>query len=322
MQKTLIAAQRRPHQLVQLCAACTRVASGASTMTTARCYATQSSRRHQTSSPAASASPRRTTIRACRSSSGTIPRCFSNTAAAASAAAPERTETSGPATDKDTNQKQAPRPGEPDYYALFPQTLPSGPPPAGPFAIDTRALRREYLQLQAAVHPDFHHAAGGSSSNTTETDASAADDNGSSSSSNSAHSPARRRAEAASSYINAAYKTLSSPLLRAQYLLDRQHGLDLAGDEAASLAAPDPELLGEVMMAREEVEEAEVEADLEGPRRENEERISECEEGLGRAFAEGRVDEAVALTVRLKYWLNVRETIDNWEPGRPAVLQH
>ncbi|TLD28167.1 hypothetical protein PspLS_03986 [Pyricularia sp. CBS 133598] len=312
MQKTLITAQRRPQQLVQLCAACARVAGGAST--TARSYATQPPRRHQTSTPVSSAAPR-TMIRTCRPSS-TIPRCFSSTTAAPSATSAGRTETSGAATN-DTVKEQPPRSSEPDYYALFPQTLASGPPPAGPFVIDTRALRREYLQLQAAVHPDFHHAAGGGSSNAAETDVSS-----SNSSSNSTHSPARRRAEAASSHINAAYKTLSSPLLRAQYLLDRQHGLDLAGDEAASLAAPDPELLGEVMMAREEVDEAEVEADLERPRRENEERIRQCEEGLARAFAEGRVDEVVALTIRLKYWLNVRETIDNWEPGRPAVLQH
>lgn len=139
---------------------------------------------------------------------------------------------------------------------------------------------------------------------------------------NKAHSPARRRAEAASSHINAAYKTLSSPLLRALYILDRQHGIDLAGDEAASLTRPDAQLLSDVMTAREEIDEAETEADLERPREENEQRIAECEKGLARAFAEGRVQDAVALTVRLKFWLSSRESIDNWEPGSPGVLQH
>lgn len=193
------------------------------------------------------------------------------------------------------------------YYALFPQTLATGPPPTGPFSIDVRALRREFLQLQAASHPDFHHSAASSSS----------------SSSSQSHSVSRRKAEALSSHINAAYKTLSTPLLRAQYLLAERYGIDLAGDEASSLTGPpDPALLMEVMAAREVIEEATSEEELEEVRVENTERIQVCLEELEGAFEREDVTAAVRETVRLRYWENIRESIDAWEEGKPVVLQH
>lgn len=200
------------------------------------------------------------------------------------------------------------------YYALFPQTLPQGAPPDGPFHIDVRALRREFLQLQAASHPDYHHSA----SETTTTDA----ETGATTTTN-AKSDTRRRAEALSSHINSAYRTLASPLLRAQYVLAERHGVDLAGDEAAALSGPaDLALLAEVMAAREEVDEAESEEDLEGPAAENEGRLRAAERALGEALERGDVQAAVAESVRLKYWENIRESIRNWEGGKPFVLEH
>jgi len=188
------------------------------------------------------------------------------------------------------------------FYALFPETLPAGPPPSGPFEIDVRALRREFLRLQAAAHPDFHHhAASGASAD---------------------QSAARRRAEATSAVINQAFKTLSNPLLRAQYLLREQHGVDLEGDEAGSQAAPDPELLMTALEAREVIEEAECESDLEDVKTANEERIRESEQALATAFAEGDVTAAKAEAVKLRYWVNIRETVNNWEKGKPVVLHH
>lgn len=225
------------------------------------------------------------------------------------------------APQQQQQQQQPPPPPPPDspsstttpaplaYYALFPQTLPAGPPPNGPFAIDVRALRREFLQLQAASHPDFHHAAAASSS--------------SSSSSSQSHSLSRRKAEALSSHINAAYQTLATPLLRAQYLLSERHGLDLAGDEASRLTGPpDAALLGEVMAAREAVEEAVREADLDELRAENAERVRVCLDALAAAFAAEDVAAAVRETVRLRYWENIRESVEAWEEGKPVVLQH
>ncbi|EAQ89385.1 hypothetical protein CHGG_06004 [Chaetomium globosum CBS 148.51] len=99
----------------------------------------------------------------------------------------------------------------PTYYALFPETLPDGPPPTGKFPIDLRALRNEFLRLQAASHPDFHHSA----SQTSPTPPTQGNNNNNNTNTKSA---ARLHAEATSAQINAAYKTLSSPLLRAHWL--------------------------------------------------------------------------------------------------------
>lgn len=64
-------------------------------------------------------------------------------------------------------------------------------------------------------------------------------------------------AQLQSSVINKAYHTLKDPLSRAQYLLKEQ-GIQV--NEGDSLS--DPELLMEVMEFREELEEAQSEADI------------------------------------------------------------
>lgn len=180
-----------------------------------------------------------------------------------------------------------------------------------------RALRREFLRLQAASHPDYFHSA---STSSTSSSSPTSDQE-----SNEA-AKRRRQAEATSSHINAAYKTLSHPLLRAQYILAERYGVDLAGDEAGNHtsvgAAADPALLVEVLEAREAIDEAESEADLEGPMAENEERIGRCIEGLRRAFAEGDVDGAIGEAVRLRYWESIKEGIRGWEKGVGGGLLH
>ncbi|KAI0838840.1 Co-chaperone Hsc20 [Hypoxylon sp. FL0890] len=176
------------------------------------------------------------------------------------------------------------------HYDLFPQTLPQGPPPKGPFAIDTRALRREFLTLQATAHPDLVPPG-----------------------------PEKRRAEAASARINEAYRTLAHPLLRAQYLLSLR-GIDVANDETGRVE--DPSLLMLVLETREMIEEAQSEEELEPIREENEGRIRESEGRLAKAFEEGDEAEARREVTRLRYWINVRESIQNWERGKPIVLEH
>ncbi|KAL3418633.1 Fe-S protein assembly co-chaperone HscB [Phlyctema vagabunda] len=175
------------------------------------------------------------------------------------------------------------------HYELFPKTLPKGPPPAGAFPIDTRELRREFLQLQAVAHPDRHAA------------------------------ELKTRAEATSAYINEAYKTLSNPLLRAQYLLGLR-GIDVAEDETAKL--DDEQLLMLVLETREEIEDVETEADLEPIRVENENRIMFSEQLLEQAFKRNDLKSAKDETVRLRYWVNIRESLDGWEKGKPIVLAH
>ena len=129
----------------------------------------------------------------------------------------------------------------------------------------------------------------------------------------------KKRAEALSSRINEAYKTLQNPLLRAQYLLSLR-GIEVAEDETAKVE--DPELLMEVLEAREAIEEAESEEDLVDMKSVNDERIRESEEILEGAFKEDDVDKAKSEAVKLRYWINIKESIDNWERGKPVVLQH
>ncbi|KAI0004681.1 Co-chaperone Hsc20 [Xylariaceae sp. FL0662B] len=189
----------------------------------------------------------------------------------------------------DAKPEQSKREGPQTHYDFFPQTLPAGPPPAGPFGIDVRALRREFLALQASAHPDLHPA------------------------------HLKRRAEAASARINEAFRTLESPLLRAQYVLGLR-GLDVAGDETAKVE--DPELLTLVLETREAIEDADDELDLEELKAGNDERVERSVERLERAFAEDRLEDARAEAVRLRYWINIRDSIHNWEKGKPVVLEH
>jgi len=79
----------------------------------------------------------------------------------------------------------------------------------------------------------------------------------------------------------------------------------------------------EVLDLRERIEEAEVQADVQAIQRENEERVRESVRVLERAFAEDDVETARREAVRLRYWVNVEETLHAWEEGQPApLLQH
>ncbi|KAI9740328.1 MAG: hypothetical protein M1834_004907 [Cirrosporium novae-zelandiae] len=172
------------------------------------------------------------------------------------------------------------------HYDLFPQSIPSGPPPHGPFHIDVRSMRNEFLRLQASAHPDRHPG------------------------------PLKARAEAMSAHINDAYKTLCSPLHRAQYLLSLR-GIDV-GDEAGKV--DDMALLMEVMEMREEIESAESEEDLEGLKRRVEEREQRSLRVLEEAFRVDDLEGARAETVRLRYWGNVLESARGWEQGKGGGL--
>ena len=58
--------------------------------------------------------------------------------------------------------------------------------------------------------------------------------------------------------INRAYETLTDPVLRAEYLLESSGGKSAADDKRVP-----PELLGQVMLMREEIEEAKAGGDAE-----------------------------------------------------------
>ncbi|KAF2147680.1 Fe-S protein assembly co-chaperone HscB [Myriangium duriaei CBS 260.36] len=176
------------------------------------------------------------------------------------------------------------------HYDYFTQTLGADAiPPSGPFGIDIRALRKEFLQLQAKAHPDL------------------------------APADRKRQAEALSARINEAYKTLQNPLLRAQYLLSLR-GIDVAEDETAKV--DDPELLMEVLETRETIEEAQEESDLDPLKETNDTRIQASVEVLDQAFKDDDMDKAKEEAVKLRYWVNIKESIDGWEKGKPVVLIH
>ena len=179
--------------------------------------------------------------------------------------------------------------GPQTYYEMFPQTLPAGIPPQGPFSVDGKQLRKEFLQLQALAHPDRHPQ------------------------------EAKNRAEAASARINEAYKTLQSPLSRAQYLLSLR-GLDVAEDETAKL--DDAELLMEVLEMRENIEAAREEADLVSMKETNDARVEESVQNLDNAFKADDIEKAKQEAIKLRYWINIRESLNSWEPGKPVVLVH
>ncbi|KAG6988848.1 hypothetical protein G7Y79_00069g096400 [Physcia stellaris] len=200
---------------------------------------------------------------------------------------PRRYVTTATSTSISQPTHDPPRPRT--HYDLFPTAVPNGPPPSGPFTLDLSALKREFLQLQARAHPDRHSG------------------------------PDKARAEGTSALINEAYKTLQDPLRRAQYLLQLQ-GIDVAEDE--TLKIEDPELLMEVLEAREAIEGAQEEGELEGMKEVNEENIRKSVELLEEAFNKGDMEGAKSEAVRLRYWTNIKESLHAWEKGKPVVLVH
>lgn len=183
-----------------------------------------------------------------------------------------------------------------NHYTIFHSTVPDGPPPNSPFHIDQASLRREFLRLQNVIHPDKFPPG-----------------------------PTKERAEALSARINEAYRTLSDPLLRAQYLLSEWHGIDVTAEDGAAKHALDPETLMLVMEVQETVEELENEPAEEAEqtvarlRGENDERIQQSVERLAGAFDAGDIEAARSETVKLKFWYSLRDGLREWEPGKAEI---
>jgi molecular chaperone HscB len=88
------------------------------------------------------------------------------------------------------------------------------------------------------------------------------------------------------------------------------------------LKVEDPELLMEVLDTREEIENAQEEEELVDMKKVNDERIAKSEEVLDRAFREENITLAKEEAVRMRYWVNIKESLDAWEKGKPVVLVH
>jgi molecular chaperone HscB len=148
-------------------------------------------------------------------------------------------------------------------------------------------LRKEYIALQQQSHPDIllRSTSGGGSAKGQGQDISSA-------------------------YISEAYRTLLSPLKRAEYLLSL-HGIIPADETDASI---DQSFLIEVLEIRESVDDAENRAELETLKAENEQRVRQSEhilEGLfGEAVSESKLEEARREVVRMRYWEMVGKSLD------------
>lgn len=170
------------------------------------------------------------------------------------------------------------------YFSLFPLSFPEGAPPLSKFTPDLRTLRSEYLRLQAVAHPDRHHT-----------------------SSNPQNSiPTSTTQSSVSANINSAYRTLQSPLLRAQYLL-QQHGINT--QEEGTMEA-DTALLAEVLAVREDIENGSPDeiADVEVA---NAKRMEDCVYTFENLIREGRWQDAAREAVKLRYWTNIGESLNN-----------
>ena len=73
---------------------------------------------------------------------------------------------------------------------------------------------------------------------------------------------------------------------------------------------------------QERIEEAEAEEDLEEMKRHNDGRIERSVENLEEAFKRDDIQSAKNEAVRLRYWINIKESLDGWERGRPISLEH
>jgi molecular chaperone HscB len=124
--------------------------------------------------------------------------------------------------------------------------------------------------------------------------------------------------------LNNAYKTLSDPLLRAQYVLQLLYDIDVMTEDN-SAHPTDPETLMLVMEAQEDLEGADGKAGEQVVGRlkeENNTRIRETEKSLGEAFEAGHVEEAKDWSVKFKYWKSLESGLNDWEPGKEVRLTH
>ncbi|KAI8912172.1 hypothetical protein DFJ77DRAFT_467183 [Powellomyces hirtus] len=158
------------------------------------------------------------------------------------------------------------------------------------FDVDNRALRARFLSLQTKVHPD-----GFARASQTE----------------------KLCADQQSSFINKGYQTLRDPLARANYLLSL-HGQRIEEHDNDA----DPELLMDVMEARESLEEATRESEVQKVKEQNDARLNETLNALSEAFRAKDLPAAKRLATQLRYWRNIKKAADEWAPGRRVELHH
>ena len=77
-----------------------------------------------------------------------------------------------------------------------------------------------------------------------------------------------------------------------------------------------------VLEVREAIEDASTHDEVDVIKSENQERIKQVQEQLGKAFREGRAEDARDRTIELRYWEGLKKACDDWEPGKRVELVH
>ncbi|KAF9102320.1 hypothetical protein BGX29_004733 [Mortierella sp. GBA35] len=162
--------------------------------------------------------------------------------------------------------------------------------PEPSYDVDLKDLRLKFFKIQQLIHPDSY------SQNT----------NGD-----------QVYAQQQSSLANKAYSTLKEPLSRANYMLEL---LGAPIHETQSLN--EPELLMEVMEARELLEDAQTEDEVQELKSVNDARIKDTVEGLSKAFKTQDLEQAKTLAIELQYWIRIQNVIRDWAAGKPVVADH
>ncbi|KAL1670347.1 hypothetical protein GGF50DRAFT_93949 [Schizophyllum commune] len=162
------------------------------------------------------------------------------------------------------------------YHDLF--GLPYEP---NPFVVDTKTLRQRFREAQTNCHPD--------------TWASKAADK-------------KDMAQTVSAQINKAYQTLLNPLSRAEYILER-NGMQVDEHDHVD----DMEFIGQIMMARESIEDAQNVEEVNTAAEEAAEQISECLKNIEIQSAAQDWAGMKDSTVRLKYWEGIQRAAEQWK---------
>lgn len=161
-----------------------------------------------------------------------------------------------------------------DYFAYFPKTAPNGPPPKGPFDIDLKKLRAEYISAQKLSHPDV----------------------------------AGPESQLNSAELGIAYKILRDPVTRGEHILALQNANPL--EEGAS-TLENEDLLMAIMMTREQVSEAESKAELDSVIDKNDKLWDATLKEMATALEQGKTEVAQSKLVKLTYWNKIKQAIED-----------
>lgn len=144
--------------------------------------------------------------------------------------------------------------------------------------VDVKELEQIYRDLQKRLHPDKFSKAGPKEKELSEQQA---------------------------SLVNAAYHTLKTPLGRLRYLLQVLEEVP----DVSEATIQDPEMLMEVMEAREQVENTDDKEKLKTIQRENQAKFDDLYSQASKAYQEKNIEALMDLTNRMIYVAKVEEEI-------------